>query len=631
MPRLAGGSDADVTNVSGQMGQWADSLAMPLVAVTRGGDVLYANREFLEVTGTTEEELRGQPIGAVLHELSDRAVRDAIAGASASGHGMWVDVLVRARSGGYLAFRAGVSRLGAAGAELAFSLVFRQDELSRLALVLEHSAEGVLVTDSKGRVLYANASAAAMAGSARERLIGRFLAELIPDCADLLHSSAEGSRSRLTGVRAGGGSLRWVSVRSLPLLGCGPAECGWAVLMEDASDRVLLEVLRRALLRFGRAPSARASDVLLGALVDTLGFESASGWVLGPDRASLRGLCEARPGGVLEDITDADPPEWLCRAWKSLAAGEVQYVHGNLPGWEQDTVVVPLKAGERLLGVITARAWGGCPVSDDHLQWLRALAGALALVLDHEAATAEVEAAVRMAELAVEMARASAAPNRDAVLHALWTQARDVLDVQRMIVWEADTASGSLKCVFAADRTASRTVRAWRRESRKAEEAAVSARPVFTERGRMPLACLPMVSERGLLGVLCVVRPRPFNEADRVFLDVLAAFAGTSLERDRQMDDRCEAARRELFAQLVRTVNHHVNNSLQAMMANAHLLGRDAARSGPGFAARLDALLEACYRLADFTERLRRTTSITTVETAGGQVLELAPSDEAVK
>lgn len=631
MPTLAGGSDAGVTNISGQVGQWADSLAMPLVAVTRGGDVLYANREFLEVTGTTEEELRGQPIGAVLHELSDRAVRDAIAGASASGHGLWVDALVRAQTGGYLAFRVGVSPLGTVGTNLAFSLVFRQDELSRLALVLEHSAEGVLVTDSKGRILYANPSAAALAGSARERIIGHFLAELIPDCADLLQSSAERSRSRLTGVRAGGGSPRWVSVRSLPLLGCGPAECGWAVLMEDAGDRVLLEALRRALLRFARAPSSRASDALLSALVDALGFESASAWRLGPDQASLRGVCEARHGGVLEDIAGADPPEWLCRAWQLLAAGEVQYVHRNVPGWEQDTAALPLKVGERLLGVLAARAWGGHPVSEEHLQWLRALAGAVAVVLDHEAATAEVEAAVRKAELAVEMAKASAAPNREAVLHALWTQARDVLDAQRMIVWEADTASGLLKCVFATDRTGAGSIKARRRESRKAEEAAVARSPVFAERGGMPLACLPMLSERGLLGVLCVVRPRPFDEADRVFLDVLAAFAGASLERDRQMDDRCEAARRELFAQLVRTVNHHVNNCLQAMMANAHLLGRDAARSGPGFAARLDALLEGCYRLADFTERLRRTTSITTVETAGGEVLELAPSDETLE
>jgi len=303
-------------------------------------------------------------------------------------------------------------------------------------------------------------------------------------------------------------------------------------------------------------------------------------------------------------------------------------VHRNLPGWEQDAVVLPLRSGERLLGFLVAEAWGGRPLPDEHLQWLRALAGALALALEYEAVAARVDTAVRRAELAAEAAKAAASLGTEAVCRVLWAQAQEVLSARRMAVWEADAVSGDLKCVFAADASNPRRVRPKGQERRRAEEALRGRRAVFAEQGGLTLACLPMGVEGNPLGVLCVTGPGAFDELDRLFLDVLAASAGATIERDRQTGRRCEAARRELFAQFVRTVNHHVNNCLQAMMANAHLLSKDLMNGGPCPAARLDALLEGCYRLADFTERLRRTTDITTVETAGGEVLELAPAED---
>lgn len=631
MPMLAESGDSGAVGILEQVGQWADRLAMPAVAVNARGDILYANAELQQVTGRTQDDLEGQPVAVLLHELSDGALRDALASVSACGHGLWTDVLLREADGGYVGCRAAVSQMVTTAVEAVFVIVFVQDEISRLALVLERSSEGLLVLDAKGRVLYANAAGADLVGHARRELTGRFITEVFPECADLLQASGAGQEERLLSVKGVDGLVRWVSTRAVALAGRGLAECGWAVLLTDATDRMLLEMLRRAVSRLGRGLSPESTvGSALSVLTDGVGLDSASVWLLEPERHSLRGVCRVRSGGVCEDISDATVPEWLDEAVRPLVGGHLQYVCRNLPGWKQDSAVVPLVANERFIGVIAVETSGGQPVLDEHMLWLKAVARLVASALDYDAVTRRVQEALKMAELAVESGKAAATLDPRTVWRVLWSYAQELLSIQRLVVWLLEPASGRLKMEFAADTTPRRNSRPRKIERERAEQALVAKRPVLSDEGGRVLAALPMTSETEVFGVLCasLERGRGLSEGDGLLLDLLTACTTVPLVLARAIEGRREAARRELFAQFVRTVNHHVNNCLQAMIVNAQLLAKCHLESSPRCAARLNALLEACYRLADFTERLRRTTSITPVETAGGEVLELAPSED---
>ncbi|MGC8834774.1 MAG: hypothetical protein ACP5R4_12050, partial [Armatimonadota bacterium] len=95
------------------------------------------------------------------------------------------------------------------------------------------------------------------------------------------------------------------------------------------------------------------------------------------------------------------------------------------------------------------------------------------------------------------------------------------------------------------------------------------------------------------------------GQAEIAFLEGAAVFAAAVLERCAALRLSRSEAQAELFSRFVSTMNHYVNNYLQAILGNAQLLSTYAARDDPRVAGWLDGLLEGCFKLADFTGRLR--------------------------
>ncbi|MGC8835071.1 MAG: PAS domain-containing protein, partial [Armatimonadota bacterium] len=132
--------------------------------------VVAANPRFAETT-----DLPGEIIGRNISEfLSNESLGELETALEALRAGcapvVWTDLLVRG-GGAVVPCRAGLSRFGGSDSRW-FILTLRRDELSRLGLVLDRMAEGVLVVDSARRVVYANQPFFRMCGLDRARVIG---------------------------------------------------------------------------------------------------------------------------------------------------------------------------------------------------------------------------------------------------------------------------------------------------------------------------------------------------------------------------------------------------------------------------------------------------------------------------
>ena len=105
--------------------------------------------------------------------------------------------------------------------------------------IFEAIDEGVIALDRDGRFLYANASGAAVFGTAPDRLVGRRLAEFTQEeatatLAGIIEHTAEDVRSAQIEVYAPR-TGRWHAVRSYP------APSGVTVFLQDITDRKLAE------------------------------------------------------------------------------------------------------------------------------------------------------------------------------------------------------------------------------------------------------------------------------------------------------------------------------------------------------------------------------------------------------
>lgn len=136
-------------------------------------------------------------------------------------------------------------------------------ELARTQAALQHRerlldasfasmAEGLVVQGADGRIIEANAAAAAVLGLTREQLLGKtsvdpdwraihedgsdYPGEAHPAMVTL--RTGEALRNQIMGVRSGGRPLRWISINSTPLRSAGNPELGAVVAtFVDVTER----------------------------------------------------------------------------------------------------------------------------------------------------------------------------------------------------------------------------------------------------------------------------------------------------------------------------------------------------------------------------------------------------------
>jgi len=132
-----------------------------------------------------------------------------------------------------------------------------------LETIIEGITEYLFVTDGQGRVRHANTAACDLVGEARDRLIGRTLADVLDDSDTatlLLARVPEGQLSRPLPCTLAG-QEHWVMVLRNPL-GKGPGgEDRWVLLVQDVTElvneRIRAETIQRAVIRtLGRTVAA---------------------------------------------------------------------------------------------------------------------------------------------------------------------------------------------------------------------------------------------------------------------------------------------------------------------------------------------------------------------------------------
>jgi two-component system phosphate regulon sensor histidine kinase PhoR len=147
-------------------------------------------------------------------------------------------------------------------------------ERDRLAGILETMAEGVLLTDPKGRIILANSSLRSMVGASGQ-LIGKEPIEAIrnDELAEMIGSVARKQRPATGEVDLIGIVPRRVLVRAAPLTGRG--NLGVVAVLSDVTDLRRLETLRRDFvanvsheLRTPIAAIRAAAETLEGGAVD---------------------------------------------------------------------------------------------------------------------------------------------------------------------------------------------------------------------------------------------------------------------------------------------------------------------------------------------------------------------------
>jgi len=149
-----------------------------------------------------------------------------------------------------------------------------ESERDRLAGILETMAEGVLLTDPKGRIALANASLRTMVGASGQ-LVGKEPIEAIrnDELAELIASVAKEQRAAMGEVDLVGIVPRRVLVRAAPLTVRGNQ--GVVAVLSDVTDLRRLETLRRDFvanvsheLRTPIAAIRAAAETLEGGTVD---------------------------------------------------------------------------------------------------------------------------------------------------------------------------------------------------------------------------------------------------------------------------------------------------------------------------------------------------------------------------
>ena len=179
--------------------------------------ILYFNQAFADDVGRERGDLRGQALPPILTELLGTAAVADMAGKVAAGIRWIKEIEVEAPGGARLQFQVAVTpRLGADKAVSDYVAILRDVtdrekarlERDRLASVVEQAAEGIVVSDRDGRILYGNPAFSSDIGAGLGDPKGQMLPLLV---AGLLGSRAGASIDRR--IKAG---RSWLAEVALP-------------------------------------------------------------------------------------------------------------------------------------------------------------------------------------------------------------------------------------------------------------------------------------------------------------------------------------------------------------------------------------------------------------------------------
>jgi diguanylate cyclase (GGDEF)-like protein/PAS domain S-box-containing protein len=193
------------------------------------------------------------------------------------------------------------------------------EEMRRLALVAEHTANAVIILDAQRRIEWMNASVTRMTGfrlsDVRGQAITAALAVEGMDAGLLAQLrqrlAAEGQLRGDVRVRSKGGRDTWVSIDMQPVRNPQGAITGWIVVAADIDEQVRQRQQRRALfeaLPTGVMVYSKSGQVqeLNHAAMEILGMDEASMH----DSEHRQEALSARGRPVRDDMSDYPVQEW---------------------------------------------------------------------------------------------------------------------------------------------------------------------------------------------------------------------------------------------------------------------------------------------------------------------------------
>lgn len=512
---------------------------------------------------------------------------------------VWMDLLVRGGGGVAVPCRAGLSCFGSSDSKW-FILTLRRDELSRLGLVLDRMAEGVLVVDSARRVVYANQPFFRMCGLDRARVIGAPLDELLrfSESGAGVGADTEWLPGELSAEDA---AVRKVRARRVPLPVGFEGSPGSIILVCDDTHRSLIACLRGVIDALKHLESVSALVSALKAVLGALDAKSASVWEVKAGR--LECTCEVKPEPCIESgaALSAD-----AAAVSPVVFGGRGYVLTESESSLGRKVVVPLKAGGAVVGALAVDL--RARFSEDMLMFLQVFGCVLGVYLRARGLASELADYIRSERALLRAGRRLVGLHQDAAFEILGACVSEVLFPKVFQVWEWDERRSILATKYV--RTAKGLDSTGFLADDQAQLHAVisEGRPLLAGGKDEPMrAFAPVLVGGRVVGVLGVEAPEGvvYGQAEIAFLEGAAVFAAAVLERCAALRLSRSEAQAELFSRFVSTMNHYINNYLQAILGNAQLLSAYAARDNPRVAGWLDGLLEGCLKLADFTGRLR--------------------------
>jgi PAS domain S-box-containing protein len=152
------------------------------VVVTKGLNILYANKKYLDIFDyTSVEEMPGQSIACTVHEDDRKWViemnRQRLAGENAPAKYIFKGIR---RDGTVLYVEVSAAKTTSNGESVSLaylrditSRVHEEEERKRLAMVLEQTEELVVITDKNGIVRYVNKAFEDKSGYLKEEVLGR--------------------------------------------------------------------------------------------------------------------------------------------------------------------------------------------------------------------------------------------------------------------------------------------------------------------------------------------------------------------------------------------------------------------------------------------------------------------------
>ena len=193
------------------------------------------------------------------------------------------------------------------------------EEMRRLALVAEHTANAVIILDAERRIEWINASVTRMTGFQLPEVRGRAItAALAVEGMDTTvlaqlreRLAREGQLRGDVRVRAKGGRETWVAIDMQPVRDLSGAITGWIVVAADIDEQVRQRQQRRAL--FEALPTGVMVYSKTGQVQE---LNNAAREILGLDEASMHDFEHRQEvlGGmgrpVRDDMSDYPVQEW---------------------------------------------------------------------------------------------------------------------------------------------------------------------------------------------------------------------------------------------------------------------------------------------------------------------------------